>query len=89
MKWLRRWRDQRAYLKWLTSIPVEPEEFIDYSVCDWAPEDLLLCGTCAGHGCLLIRTDWETGAAEVEPCVRCHRTGLDPIQVPHWAVAIA
>ena len=89
MRWWRRWRAERKYQHWLNGVQHEPEEFIDFSVCDWAPEDLLLCGSCGGHGAIKVRTDWETGADEIEACVRCRRTGLDPIQVPHWAVAVA
>ena len=88
MKWWRRQRAQRAYLKWLMAIPVEPMPHIDYSVCDWAPNDLLFCGTCGGEGAILLRTDWEMGDIIVS-CVRCRQTGLDPIQCPDWAVGVA
>lgn len=90
---MRGWLRGRRALKALRAQQDEQgppdEEALSWSVCDWAPDDLLDCSGCAANGLILIRIDWETSHQEIEQCKRCLGFGLDPAQAPHWAVARA
>lgn len=60
---------------------------VDWSVSDIRPHDLYTCSGCRGEGAIVASRDWASGALNIEECPRCRGTGLDPAQVPPWAVA--
>lgn len=79
------WRRRRAAL--LAAQPEEPRDYDHWSVSDTRPDDIEVCSHCKGAGEAVVSQDFTSGALNIEGCVRCKGSGLDPAQVPHWAVA--
>lgn len=51
--------------------PPEPDPPYDVKPDDWDT-----CPQCGGERSVLVRTDWETGARDREPCNACNATGV-------------